>query len=48
MAHEAVFEAAVVAVPHVQWQERPIACKEGKHVTKEERYDFLRPQFANW
>jgi fatty-acyl-CoA synthase len=51
MAHEAVFEAAVVAVPHVQWQERPIACvvlKEGKHVTKEELYDFLRPQFAKW
>ncbi|MCL6588254.1 MAG: AMP-binding protein, partial [Anoxybacillus sp.] len=51
MAHEAVFEAAVVAVPHPQWQERPIACvvvKEGKHVTKEELYDFLRPQFAKW
>ncbi|HZG59880.1 MAG TPA: long-chain fatty acid--CoA ligase [Anoxybacillus sp.] len=51
MAHEAVFEAAVVAIPHVQWQERPIACvvlKEGKHVTKEELYDFLRPQFAKW
>ncbi|MCL6618018.1 MAG: AMP-binding protein, partial [Anoxybacillus ayderensis] len=51
MAHEAVFEAAVVAVPHPQWQERPIACvvvKEGKSVTKEELYDFLRPQFAKW
>ncbi|RAK23475.1 fatty-acyl-CoA synthase [Anoxybacillus vitaminiphilus] len=51
MAHEAVFEAAVVAVPHAEWQERPIACvvlKEGKHVTKEELYDFLRPQFAKW
>jgi fatty-acyl-CoA synthase len=51
MAHEAVFEAAVVAVPHPQWQERPIACvvvKEGKTVTKEELYDFLRPQFAKW
>ncbi|MEB3749661.1 long-chain fatty acid--CoA ligase [Geobacillus icigianus] len=51
MAHEAVFEAAVVAVPHPKWQERPIACvvlKEGKSVTKEELYDFLRPQFAKW
>jgi fatty-acyl-CoA synthase len=53
MAHEAVFEAAVVAVPHEQWQERPVACvvlKEpfrGK-TTKEELYDFLKPQFANW
>lgn len=26
MAHESVFEAAVVAVPHEQWQERPVAC----------------------
>ncbi|PWW27829.1 fatty-acyl-CoA synthase [Cytobacillus oceanisediminis] len=53
MAHEAVFEAAVVAVPHEQWQERPVACvvlKEpfrGK-TTKEELYEFLKPQFARW
>ncbi|MGG3924071.1 fatty-acid--CoA ligase, partial [Geobacillus thermodenitrificans] len=39
------------AVPHPKWQERPIACvvlKEGKSVTKEELYDFLRPQFTKW
>lgn len=52
MAHEAVFEAAVVAVPHEQWQERPIACvvlKEAyKDTTKEELYEFLQPQFAKW
>ncbi|MFE8700209.1 long-chain fatty acid--CoA ligase [Cytobacillus sp. FJAT-54145] len=51
MAHEAVFEAAVVAVPHEQWQERPIACvvlKEKDGATKEELYDFLKPQFAKW
>lgn len=53
MAHEAVFEAAVVAVPHEQWQERPVACVvlkeayQGK-TTKEELLDFLRPQFAKW
>ncbi|MFY2155957.1 long-chain fatty acid--CoA ligase [Cytobacillus firmus] len=53
MAHESVFEAAVVAVPHEQWQERPVACvvlKEpfkGK-TTKEELYEFLKPQFAKW
>jgi fatty-acyl-CoA synthase len=53
MAHEAVFEAAVVAVPHEQWQERPIACVvlkdayKGK-TTKEELFDFLKPQFAKW
>lgn len=51
MAHEAVFEAAVVAVPHEQWQERPIACvvlKENAQVTKEEIMEFLKPQFAKW
>lgn len=51
MAHEAIFEAAVVAVPHKKWQERPVACvsvKEGQSVTKEELYEFLKPQFAKW
>ncbi len=51
MAHEAVFEAAVVAVPHKKWQERPVACvvlKENASVTEEELLDFLRPQFAKW
>ncbi|HET7579340.1 MAG TPA: long-chain fatty acid--CoA ligase [Bacillales bacterium] len=51
MAHEAVFEAAVVAVPHPKWQERPIACvvlKEDYNVTKEDLLDYLRPQFAKW
>lgn len=53
MAHEAVFEAAVVAVPHERWQERPVACvvlKEAfkNKVTKEELIEFLTPQFAKW
>ncbi|MEN1934141.1 long-chain fatty acid--CoA ligase [Paenibacillus sp. 102] len=51
MAHEAVFEAAVVAVPHPEWQERPVACvvqKKNSSVTREELYEFLRPQFAKW
>ena len=53
MAHEAVFEASVVAVPHQQWQERPVACvvlKEqyrGK-VDKQEILEFIAPQFAKW
>ncbi|WP_078381164.1 long-chain fatty acid--CoA ligase [Sutcliffiella halmapala] len=53
MAHEAVFEASVVAVPHDEWQERPVACvvlKEaykGK-VEKQEVIDFIAPQFAKW
>lgn len=51
MAHEAVYEASVVAVPNVQWQERPIACvvlEEGKKVTKEELLDYLKPHFAKF
>ena len=53
MAHEAVFEAAVVAVPHEKWQERPIACVVLKdewkdRVTKQELLDFLAPRFAKW
>ncbi|RLJ71721.1 long-chain fatty acid--CoA ligase [Salisediminibacterium halotolerans] len=51
MAHESVFEASVVSIPDPEWQERPIACvvvHDGKTVTKEELFDFLRPQFAKW
>lgn len=51
MAHEAIFEAAVVSVPHPKWQERPVACvvlKEGKSLSKEEIIDFLKPQFVSW
>ncbi|WP_099362475.1 long-chain fatty acid--CoA ligase [Fredinandcohnia onubensis] len=53
MAHEAVFEAAVIAVPHERWQERPVACVVLKdaakdQTTKEELFEFLKPQFAKW
>ncbi len=53
MAHESVFEASVIAVPHEEWQERPIAAVVLKDdyknkVTKEMLLDFLRPQFAKW
>ena len=53
MAHEAVFEASVVAIPHEQWQERPIACVVLKEqykdkVDKQELIDFIAPQFAKW
>ncbi|KOS66499.1 fatty-acid--CoA ligase [Lysinibacillus contaminans] len=51
MTHEAVFEAAVIAIPHAKWQERPLACvvlKEGKSVTDEELLAFLESQFAKW
>lgn len=53
MAHEAVSEAAVIAVPHVKWQERPIAFVVKSEIsnvnaTKEDLLDFLAPQFAKW
>jgi fatty-acyl-CoA synthase len=53
MAHEAVFEAAVIAVPHERWQERPVACVVLKdaakeQTTKDELFEFLKPQFAKW
>ncbi|WP_217589643.1 long-chain fatty acid--CoA ligase [Lentibacillus saliphilus] len=51
MAHDAVYEAAVVAVPDPKWQERPIACvvlKEGAAATKEDLIQFLEPQFAKF
>ncbi|MDQ0215481.1 fatty-acyl-CoA synthase [Oikeobacillus pervagus] len=53
MSHEAIFEAAVIAVPHEKWQERPVACivlKDAykQKITKEEIIDYLKPQFAKW
>ncbi|MEE1131190.1 MAG: long-chain fatty acid--CoA ligase [Caryophanon sp.] len=51
MSHDAIFEAAVIAIPHVRWQERPLACvvlHEGAEVTKEEILEYLSTQFAKW
>ena len=53
MAHPKVMEAAVIAVPHPKWQERPVAAVaplaefRGK-VTKEEILDFLKDRVAKW
>lgn len=53
MAHEGVLEAAVVAVPHPKWQERPVAvvvlkdAYKGK-VTKDDIINFIAPKFAKW
>lgn len=50
MTHPKVFEAAVVAIPHEKWLERPLACVVPKpeykdSITKEELLDSLRTQF---
>ncbi|WKA59029.1 long-chain fatty acid--CoA ligase [Planococcus shenhongbingii] len=54
MTHEAVFEAAVVAIPHEKWLERPLACvvlKEGYEESERTKADllaYLEKQFAKW
>src|SRR5699024_236882 len=51
MAHESIFEAAVVSIPDQKWQERPVACivlKEGQDISTEEVLEFLESQFAKW
>lgn len=51
VAHPAVAEAAVVAVPHPKWQERPLAVvvlKPGITVTDVELRAFLGCTFAKW
>jgi fatty-acyl-CoA synthase len=51
MAHPAVAEAAVIAIPDAKWAERPlgvVVLKEGKTATADELRDFLAPQFAKW
>jgi fatty-acyl-CoA synthase len=51
MAHPAVAEAAVIAIPDEKWTERPLAAvvlKEGESATAEQLRDFLAPSFAKW
>jgi fatty-acyl-CoA synthase len=51
MGHPAIAEAAVIAVPHEKWDERPLAVcvvREGENVAPEELRDFLAPDFAKW
>lgn len=53
IAHPGVLEAAVIAIPHDTWVERPLACvvanaeSQGK-LQKDEVLDFIRDKFASW
>jgi fatty-acyl-CoA synthase len=51
MAHPAVFEAAVIAVPDDKWQERPLCCvvlKPEATASAEELRAFLADRVAKW
>ncbi len=51
MGHPSVAEAAVVAVPHAKWDERPLAVvvlKPGQTATADDLRAFLEPNFAKW
>ncbi len=51
MAHPAVSQAAVIAIPHEKWDERPLAAivlKEGKEVSEEELQKHLEKDFARF
>jgi fatty-acyl-CoA synthase len=51
MGHPKVAEAAVIAVPHPKWSERPLACvvaKPGETLTRDELLEFLRERLSSW
>jgi fatty-acyl-CoA synthase len=51
MDHPAVLEAAVIAIPHPTWLERPLAVvvpRAGYAVSEEDLLAHLAPRFAKW
>jgi fatty-acyl-CoA synthase len=51
MAHPKVAEAAVIAVPHPKWSERPLACvvpREGQEITADDLREFLAGRVPKW
>jgi fatty-acyl-CoA synthase len=51
VAHPDVREAAVIAVPHPKWQERPVAIvtlRNGAQLQPDQLREFLSARFAKW
>jgi fatty-acyl-CoA synthase len=51
LAHDGVAEAAVIAVPHPEWDERPLACvvpASGTRVTRDELLAHVGRHVAKW
>ena len=51
MGHPAVAEAAVIAIPHPKWDERPLAVvvlKPAQQASADEIREFLLAKYAKW